>query len=521
MSTREKKGKKSVIKHINEGKTMSKILIIGSGIAGLSAGCYLQMNGYDTTIYELHSTPGGLCTAWKRDGYTFDGCIHSLGGLNPEFKLYHYWNELLDMENLEFFYHDILGTVEDENGKIATIFADPDKLEKELKSIAPEDTKFIHSFTKATKKLANFDLMPSKPLELWNPLDYYVNQFKVAPVLYYLIKWRKSVKDMTKKCKSLQLKRALNMDFFSRFPAFFLLMSLGNLHNKNSGYPIGGSLPFARLLEKKYGELGGKIHYTSKVVKINTKGNTKDEAIGITLENGNSHKADMVISAADGHYTIFELLEGRYTDEKITKLYKEHPKWPSMVLVSVGVSRTFENEPTSIELHRDTEFVVDEKATLYSIPITIYNFDHTLAPEGKTCIRVVLKTDNYYYWYNLRKNNIKEYNQEKDRILKEVITILEKRFGNIINNIDITDVATPATFQRYTNNWMGSTQGWVWLPSIIPEHINKELPGLKNCYVIGQWTAPGGGVSTAFLSGRDVTQIICKKDKKKFRTCPE
>ena len=70
-------------------KTMSKkkIIIIGSGIAGLSAGCYLQINGYDTEIFELHNTPGGLCTAWKRNGYTFDGCIHSLGGLNSKFKM--------------------------------------------------------------------------------------------------------------------------------------------------------------------------------------------------------------------------------------------------------------------------------------------------------------------------------------------------------------------------------------------------------------------------------------------------
>src|SRR3989304_2375133 len=53
-------------------KTQS-IIIIGAGIAGLSAGCYGQMNGYKTRIFELHDKPGGLCTAWKRKGYTFDG----------------------------------------------------------------------------------------------------------------------------------------------------------------------------------------------------------------------------------------------------------------------------------------------------------------------------------------------------------------------------------------------------------------------------------------------------------------
>lgn len=56
------------------------ILIIGAGIAGLAAGCYARMNGYCATIFELHDLPGGLCTAWERKGYVFDGCIHYLFG---------------------------------------------------------------------------------------------------------------------------------------------------------------------------------------------------------------------------------------------------------------------------------------------------------------------------------------------------------------------------------------------------------------------------------------------------------
>lgn len=492
------------------------IIIIGAGIAGLSAGCYGQMNGYRTQLFEMNDKPGGLCTAWKRSGYTFDGCIHSVGGTNPNFKLYHYWNELIDMKKLEFFYHDMLGTVEDENGNVVRFFTDPDKLEKELKSIAPEDAKFIHGFIKAVKKLANFDLMPSKPLELWNPLDYYLSQFRVAPVLYYLTKWRKSVEDTTKKCKNPLLKRVLNQDFFSHFPALFLILSLGHLHNKNSGYPIGGSLPFARLLEKKYLELGGKIHYKSKVTKINTKDN---QAIGITLENGETHNdADIVISAADGYYTIFKMLEEQYINKKIRKLYSEHPIFPSAVLIFLGVSRTFENEPSGIDLSLKKALVVDEQSKLDRIPITIYNFDPTLAAKGKTCIRVILNTDNYQYWNDLRKNNKQNYNQEKDRIAKEIIEILDQRFGNIKNNIDVIDVATPATFKRYTNNWKGGTQGWEWTPGLIPEFIKKELPGLENFYLIGQWVEPGGGVPTAAWSGRNVIRIICKRDKRPFVT---
>ena len=59
-----------------------KINIIGAGISGLSAGSYLQMNGFETQIFEKHSIPGGLCTSWKNGEYTIDGSIHWILGSN-------------------------------------------------------------------------------------------------------------------------------------------------------------------------------------------------------------------------------------------------------------------------------------------------------------------------------------------------------------------------------------------------------------------------------------------------------
>jgi phytoene dehydrogenase-like protein len=71
------------------------LIIIGAGIAGLSAGCYAQMNGYRSQIFEMHNLPGGLCTAWPRKGYTFDGCIHYLFGSGPGQPFHRMWEELL------------------------------------------------------------------------------------------------------------------------------------------------------------------------------------------------------------------------------------------------------------------------------------------------------------------------------------------------------------------------------------------------------------------------------------------
>ncbi len=70
------------------------IIIAGAGIAGLSAGCYGQMNGFRTQIFERHDKPGGLCTSWKRQGYTVDGCLNWLVGSRPGDNFHRSWEEL-------------------------------------------------------------------------------------------------------------------------------------------------------------------------------------------------------------------------------------------------------------------------------------------------------------------------------------------------------------------------------------------------------------------------------------------
>ncbi len=108
----------------------------------------------------------------------------------------------------------------------------------------------------------------------------------------------------------------------------------------------------------------------------------------------------------------------------------------------------------------------------------------------------------------------------KDALAKEVFAVLEAKMGNIEDNVEMIDVATPATYNRYTGNWKGSIQGWANEKIFEKNPFRKELAGLSNFYMIGQWVEPGGGVPTVFKSGRDIAQIICKKDKKSFKTYP-
>jgi hypothetical protein len=78
----------------------------------------------------------------------------------------------------------------------------------------------------------------------------------------------------------------------------------------------------------------------------------------------------------------------------------------------------------------------------------------------------------------------------------------------------VSDVLTPATFYRYTNNWKGSTQGWLPGKNIMASSpVKFELPGLKNFYYASHWSTPGGGLPIAVKAAHDLSCIISKKHK--------
>ena len=123
---------------------MTKVLIIGAGIAGLSAGSHLQMNGYETEIFELNNTAGGLCASWKRKGYVIDGCIHWWVNTNPKDPIYPILDGLLDMQNFPHVTYEEFCSVE-ENGKVLRFLGDLDKFETELTTISPQDLVITHN----------------------------------------------------------------------------------------------------------------------------------------------------------------------------------------------------------------------------------------------------------------------------------------------------------------------------------------------------------------------------------------
>jgi len=110
------------------------------------------------------------------------------------------------------------------------------------------------------------------------------------------------------------------------------------------------------------------------------------------------------------------------------------------------------------------------------------------------------------------------YESEKARVAGDVLQRLEKIYPGISPLVEMTDMATPYTFWRYTRNHRGSWEGWLPTPQAVKTVIPKTLPGLANFYMAGQWVQPAGGIQQSINSGRDVVKILCAKEGKEFST---
>jgi len=487
------------------------IAIIGAGIAGLATGCYAQMNGYDTQIFELHDKPGGLCTSWKRKGYTIDGCLHWLVGSREGSATNQIWRELGAVQGREMVDHDEFIRYEGAGGKTFMLYTDIDRLERHLLELAPEDAREIGKLCRLMRRFTRMDEAMSGA------------SIKMLPFLPAMIRYsRLSLKKYANRFSDPFLREAFGSLFdLPDFPMIGMLMTLAWMHNRDAGYPIGGSLAFSQAIEQRYLKLGGEIHYKARVENILVESDVGggDRAAGVRLADGSGHGADIVVSAADGYATIFKMLAGKYVDDTIRGYYDTMPTFAPIIQVSLGVNRDLSAEPHSVSFPlRDPVRIAEADRPRLSYRHLAY--DPTQVPEGKSVIEVMIDSD-YGYWKALAEDD-ERYESEKKDVAIKVMGELEQRLPGIEGQVEMVDVATPLTYERYTGNWKGSMEGWLITTKTagmaVGRGMRKTLPGLRDFHMVGQWVVPGGGVPTSAMGGRSLVQKLCRADGKEFVT---
>ncbi|HTQ57773.1 MAG TPA: NAD(P)/FAD-dependent oxidoreductase [Bryobacteraceae bacterium] len=487
-----------------------KVLIIGGGIAGLCAAVYARQSGYQAEVLEMNDVPGGLAMSWRRGAYTFETCLHWLAGSRSGGEFHNYWQELFDISQLRFVDPDEMIRIENEQGDSLSMSTDLNRLEATLLERAPADAKSIRAFIGAARRLAGFRLFLTGQ-------GWAVNTavlFHDLPIFFTLGRLNKiTCEQYGARFQDPLLRAFFGSGELGRLSAIALVWSLAWMSDRNAGYAIGGAQSIIRPIERRIHELGGAIRYGARVVRILVENGA---AVGVQLDGGETLHGDWVISAADGHATLNDMLGGAFTSPRLKAAYENNPLFPSYLQVSLGVAMDLGHLPHHLTRILDSRLYVDPQATLDRLAFRFFHFDPTFAPPGKTAVTCFLPTGNYVYWRDLRKNDFRAYCSEKHRVAEAVIEVLERRVPGIRAAIETVDVSTPATVLRYTGNWKGSMEGWLLAPGVGLRALPNKLPGLRRFRMVGQWVSPGGGLPCGPITARAAVEDICREDRVRF-----
>ena len=486
-----------------------KIIIIGGGIAGLSAGVFGQKYGFETEIFEMHTVPGGQCTAWKRKGYLFDYCIQwlmgsSSGSMNTLWKELGALSEDVPIIDPEVFIRNV-----NHDGQEFLVYKDMQKWETYLKKIAPEDEEAISRMFSIIDKLSFSgdveELMKPQPLRRTLPMLKIF--LRMLPAMIPMMKYGKKscgqfIKEMAFKNEFLKhfLEKTYSDENFSAI-AFLTMLSLFKDHN--AGYPAGGSLNFVLRILNKYQELDGTLSAGKKVKKILIE---EGKAVGVALSDGTIHQSDYVIAACDLHTVIYDMLDGKYVPEDIKNAFENWPLFKPLVQVSFGIKKEIK-EKQMMNNYLAPVKIGATKVDSYSI--SNYSYDPDMAPEGKTSI-VLRFQSPYEIWEHLEDN---AYEKEKEKIKEDAITLLEKAYPGTKEFIEVVDVATPLTDIKYTGVYQAAYEGFMPSKSNMNKVISPIIKGLDHFMLAGQWLFPGGGLPPSALSGKWAIEVFYKKEK--------
>ena len=484
-------------------------------MGGLATGIYGQHNGFDTIIFEAHHIPGGQCTSWKRKGYIFDACLHTLNGFKPQTRINTFWRELGVMPREMVKRNEFVSAVLPDGTYFHNYF-DPEKLESHLKQLSPDDAAVIDEYIEWIKSFL-------KDIDWFGISNFGSFWEKLSLVPFFLPKlkyFKYTMGSFAKRFKHPFLRRAFPLIRHSvpDVPLFGYLAEHSSYIYGDSGWPKGGGLKLSKNMAARYLESGGTIHYRKKVVKILTNNNC---ACGVELEDGTQYKAHFVVSNADGRKTILEMLGGRYMNKKVSKFCEPNPEnkeVPFSVFVCLGVKRDLSSYPSALIMFLDHPEIIGGHNCDH-LSMQIFGFDTSMAPAGKGVIKVELFGKPSYFSRLYQDETA--YRTEKDKIAGQVITLLEQQFPGLQEDIEVIDVATLHTWERY----MGGTQGHNNFPNKYKDPtdirnvldfvfgLNRmyTLPDLENFFFTGQWVTSMGSLFSNALTGRTVVQKICKQ----------
>lgn len=457
------------------------VAIIGAGMGGLTCGACLAKTGLDVLICEQHSIPGGYCTSFEREGFTFETTIHSLQTCGEGGLIYQTLEDLGILDEINFIQLDPARRAVGKNYDLI-LSSNLTRLEGDLVAMFPEEEDGIHQLI--AKAIAfdpeNLELMMSY-LNMTNGqiIEPLFNDTELRLILY-------------------------SISGPPDTPAIWgLIPQLNALYRKDNYFPEGGGRALAELFAETFVGYGGDLALNTLVTKILIEDGM---AVGLELESGERIKAEYVVSNADARLTFLELVGEEWLPEDFVEKLLEAEPFPPVLQVSLGVemdleSMGFGGEVTQYSQAESVEELMTADPSKINIKIIIQSLrDPSLAPPGKHAVSIMTGVP-----YDFEE----KWNTTKEELADQLIALAEEVIPRLSEHIVYRDVATPRTYERFTLNYQGSIMGWLPTPETFAWLLEwGQRTPIENLYQAGHWTLPGGGIPTVIFSGKCAAELI-------------
>lgn len=490
---------------------MKSCIVVGGGIAGLSAGVYAAASGYRTVVVERHEVPGGVCASWDRGPYVFDICLHWLMGTAPGDSMRQLYDEVGALDQVELVPTTTFARLVDaRSGLELRLTPDLDDLLAQVRAISPEDVPHFREVVEAALPLRELDLSPARDPGAAGALRQ-AWSMRAFPLLF--ARWGLSTAQWALRLRHPTLRTLMAGFGEGAMPMALFLVQLGQLAGghlsqvrSRSGFVPGPSRAFAAGIAARLVAQGGVLRLGAEVEAILVEG---DRAVGVRLADGEELRADHVISTAPLHTTVYRLLGGRHVDAALETRFARWKLFPPLVMVHFGCDRTWDVPTGSASLRNLPGFRCLGRR-VDALSFRSMDFDPLLAPPGHTVVEAGFSAD-YDAWTELH-HTPRAYQRAKEQVVADVTGALESWLPGLRDHVHLKDVSTPYTFWRFTRAWRGSYEGWWPSGEAMRTSFDRQLPGLANLWLSGQWLTAGGGIPPAVADGREVVHRICAQD---------
>lgn len=525
-----------------------KAIIIGSGIGGLSLGIRLQSMGFDTTIFEKLDAPGGRAYVRHADGFVFD--------MGPTvLTVPHLIEELFSLERdaaaltLPDFPESVLGpdvrvtegiTSGPNTARYAKIIpilpfyriyfddgtyfdydGDPVSTRRQIAELAPEDLEGYEQFHDAAKAIFERGFIELGYTYFNDPIA----MLKIAPDLVKLDAVRPLFSFVKRYFKSDKMRQVFSFEPLLiggnplKVPAIYAMI---HFVEKTWGihFAMGGTGALVRGFVKKFEELGGTMRYDSEVTKIDIEGARfgRRTAKGITLKDGTSYTADLVVSNGDYAHVHKNLIDAKYRVVNQDARIKITKQSMSIVVIYFG----FKADGLDLDL-RHHNIILGPR---YEDLLTEIFDQKVLSPDFSQYLHIPSLTDpsmappGHHAAYTLIPvpNNASgiDWSVQGEILVDKVLTFLEERgyIPGLRDRIVTKSFVTPDYFEGQLNSYLGNGFGVepvLTQSAFFRPHNRSE--DIKNFYLVGASAQPGGGTPAVMMSAKMTARAIAQDYK--------